>query len=257
MSVEAATKGESFKAEYFDQLFQLESDSFWFRARNRLVVWALRKYFAQAQNFLEIGCGTGFVLSGIQKDCPHLELFGSELFNEGLEFARSRLPGVSLIQLDAREMPYEKAFDVIGAFDVLEHIEEDELVLRRIRQAVRETEGSGILLTVPQHRFLWSAFDEYAKHARRYSAKELHDKVYRAGFTVERMTSFVSLLLPAMLLSRFKQQKLEDFDPAGELGVSPNLNRILEHVMNVEATAIKSGVNLPAGGSLLLVAKVR
>src|SRR5713226_9595052 len=101
---ELAQKSEGFDASYFATLVALEPGSFWFRARNRLLCWALKRYFPGAKNFFEIGCGTGFVLAGIQKNLPHLTLAGSEVFSQGLSFAAERLPGVELFQMDAREI---------------------------------------------------------------------------------------------------------------------------------------------------------
>ncbi|MFA6208467.1 MAG: class I SAM-dependent methyltransferase [Candidatus Obscuribacterales bacterium] len=249
-------KVPSFKAEYFDNLYALEAESFWFKARNSIITWALSKYFPDARNLLEVGCGTGFVLSGIHKAFPKLELTGSELFEEGLGFAQKRLPAAQLLTLDAREMSFRGEFDIVGAFDVLEHIVEDELVLEQMRVAVTPGSG-GIMLTVPQHGFLWSAADEYACHVRRYSANELTNKVEKAGFNVTRLTSFVSLLLPAMLLSRVASKSIDQFEPYAEFQISQNLNRILEQIMSVERGIIRAGINLPVGGSLLLVATIR
>ena len=65
-----------------------------------------------------------------------------------------------LIQMDARSIPYTDEFDVVGAFDVLEHVEQDAEALSAMYRACRT--GGGILITVPQHKFLWSAVDEYA-----------------------------------------------------------------------------------------------
>ena len=162
---ELAEEGEGFKAEYFGNLAQLEAGSFWFQSRNRLLCWAIERYFPNARDFFEIGCGTGFVLSGIRKILPGLTLLGSEIFAAGLVFAAKRLPGVELFQMDARRIPFKEEFDIIGAFDVIEHIEDDELVLSQMYQAVRD--GGGIFLTVPQHSFLWSKADEYSRHVRR------------------------------------------------------------------------------------------
>ena len=64
--------------------------------------------------------------------------------------------------MDARRIPFEDEFDVIGAFDVLEHIKEDEQVLVQMHRAVKS--GGGIMLTVPQHMFLWSEQDVQAHH---------------------------------------------------------------------------------------------
>ena len=253
-SSDLAETNDGFDAEYFGVLARLEARSFWFKSRNRLLIWALRRYFPHASSFLEIGCGTGFVLSGIQREFPELTLSGSEIFSEGLALAEKRLHGVTLFQMDACRIPFESEFDVIGAFDVLEHVKEDEAVLLQMFRATRP--GGGIMLTVPQHRFLWSAVDEYSFHKRRYTRKELMERVGRAGFEIIRVTSFVSLLLPLMLLSRMKQRKPEnDRDPLTEFKMSYLLNTTLEKVLESERFLIESGFSFPAGGSLLIIAE--
>jgi SAM-dependent methyltransferase len=250
---ELAEEGEGFEASYFNRLRNLEGASFWFRARNKLLIWALRHYFPGARNFLEIGCGTGFVLSSIRNTMPDLILFGSELFTAGLSVAAKRLPEVELFQMDARRIPFENHFDVIGAFDVLEHIQDDERVLAQMHQAVRA--GGGIMVSVPQHLSLWSEADEHARHVRRYSARELKAKIERGGFEILRMTSFVSLLLPPMIISRRKQSSGHEFDPWAEFKISGFTNWFLKRVMDVERAMIRLGVSFPAGGSLLVVAR--
>src|SRR5712671_302402 len=126
---ELAEESPGFEASYFPGLAALEAGNFWFRSRNRLIAWALRHYFPEAERFLEIGCGTGFVLSGINDAFPEINLHGSEIFSSGLSFAAERLPKAQLFQMDARRIPFEEEFDVVGAFDVIEHIKEDEQVL--------------------------------------------------------------------------------------------------------------------------------
>jgi len=184
---------------------------------------------------------------------PAVRLVGSEIFCQGLNFAAQRLPKVELIQMDARNIPYLSEFDVIGTFDVLEHIVEDHTVLREIHKAL--VPGGGMLVTVPQHRFLWSAADESAHHVRRYAAKELREKVEHAGFDVLRMTSFVSFLLPLMLASRLRKRKNSPDEATSELTLPPFLDHLFEIVMRMEIALIRAGVNFPAGGSLLLIAR--
>jgi hypothetical protein len=116
--------------------------------------------------------------------------------------------------------------------------------------------GGGIVLTVPQHPWLWSQADDYAHHVRRYSEQELKTQVEQAGFKVIRMTSFVSLLLPLMLISRLKQRRPNpDYDVTSELRISGWINAILENILTLERTMIQFGISLPVGGSMLLVAK--
>ena len=215
-------------------------------SRSRLIVWALRRHFPRAQSFLEIGCGTGNVLAAIRESgVPRVA--GSEFHPEGLPFAAQRAPGAELMQMDARRIPFRAEFDVIGAFDVIEHIEEDEQVLREMHAACRP--GGGVMITVPQHAWLWSRRDEIAQHRRRYSRAGLLAKLAAAGFQRPWATSFVSLLLPLMALSR----RRKDVSSA-ELEVGVVTNRILGVAMALERGLIRAGLPLPAGGSLLVVA---
>lgn len=250
---ELAFGGSGFKAEYFNDLCALEAGSFWFRARNSLILWALQKYFPGFATFLEIGCGTGFVLSGVASEFPSAALYGSEIFSEGLGFAARRVQRATFLQMDARRIPYVDEFDVIGAFDVLEHIPEDEAVLIQVRSALKP--GGGLLITVPQHPRLWSSADVYACHVRRYTASEIRCKVENAGLEIVRSTSFVSLLLPAMLASRRRGRDRGDFDPRDEFRISRTANRALEEILRIERWLIRTGVSFPVGGSRLIVAR--
>lgn len=250
-----AKSGGGFKSGFFSELAGLEAHNFWFQSRNRLIFWALRKYCKGFKSFLEIGCGTGYVLSGVAKEFPEVRLLGSEIFTAGLGFAAKRLPSVNFVQMDARCIPYTEEFDVIGAFDVLEHIEEDVDVLRQFHAALKPQ--GFILLTVPQHAWLWSSIDEYACHVRRYSAKDILDRIEKSGFQIVRSTSFVTTLLPAMLLSRFLQRgkTLDEIDVRAELKLPSLLNSIFFGLLSFEALLIKCGLNFPIGGSRLLIAK--
>lgn len=253
LAPDLAEGGAGFRPEIFEQLAVLEARNFWFCARNRLIVWALKSHFPTMRSYLEIGCGTGYVLSGVAQAYPAAKLVGTEVFSVGLPYAASRVRTAELLQMDARHIPYVNEFDVIGAFDVLEHIDEDEVVLNSMLRALRP--GGGVAISVPQHPWLWSTADEHACHVRRYKVGELREKVYRAGFKLQFETSFVSLLLPAMLASRLtKQRGTEQGDPLSELRLPTMLNRVFGTVMNLEYRLITSGLRFGMGGSRLLIA---
>ena len=248
-------ENSGFEVNYFNKLAPLEANNFWFCSRNRLINWSVKKYFAKARNLLEIGCGTGFVLCSIESKFPELQIYGSEIFTEGLNFASSRLSEkVSLFQMDARQIPYENEFDIIGAFDVIEHIEEDEIVLSEMYRST--VKGGGIILTVPQHPWLWSEADHFACHVRRYSSREIRRKVEGAGFQILRITSFVSLLLPLMIMSRLQiSKRRKEYNVFSELTIDKRLNFIFKKIMDFEYHIISNKISLPFGGSLLIIAK--
>lgn len=250
---------QSYPAEAFARLVELEANSFWFRSRNRIILRTFRKYLRQPARprVLEIGCGTGFVLSALQAQ-RRFDLVGAEQHVAGLVWARRRLPDVEFVQLDARRLPYQDTFDAIGAFDVIEHIHEDEEVMASVRRALRPR--GLFIVTVPQHSWLWSAADEQAHHQRRYSRAELHAKLERHGFKMLFCSSFVFALLPLMYLSRLRRRSpaavaaTEGVDYT-ELSLSAPLDRLMDLVMRVDEWLIAAGVSLPAGGSLLMVAE--
>jgi SAM-dependent methyltransferase len=251
---ELADANDGLDPEVHHVLDQRQQESFWFRARSRLVVDLANRYFPAARSAFEVGCGTGYVLSSLQAARPGLRLSGSEIYSNALPYARRRLgEDVELFQMDARAIPFRDEFDLVCAFDVLEHIEEDTLVLANLRDAL--CPGGGALLSVPQHPSLWSQTDEFAHHKRRYKAGELAAKCRAAGFEVLRSTSFVSTLLPLMAAQRLSRARRETYDTTSELMLHPALDAGLEVLLDIERKAIGAGISFPIGGSRFVVAR--
>ncbi len=253
---------EGFDPTHHEIMYNIEANHFWYNTRNRLIHWAINKYASgkttDARSFLEIGCGTGVVLKHLSDNNPNLVTYGSELLPDGLSFTAKRLPNSLLFQMDARNIPFKNTFNAMGAFDVIEHIDEDETVLAEIHEALAP-EGI-VLITVPQHPWMWSSFDAFMHHKRRYTRNELQTKLEQAGFKVEKLTSFISLPFPAMLASR-TIEKLTGYEMTNNdqllkhLKASPVANALLDPILALEANLIKAGLNLPMGGSLLAVAR--
>lgn len=248
----------SYDPSLFNDLVRFEEAHFWFVNRARLIVGLLRKYFPNARNLLEIGCGTGSVLLAIRRAFPELDLTGSEQFPEALVLARRRLgEAVTLLQMDARRIPARGEFDVIGAFDVIEHIREDEQVLAQIHAALKP--GGGAIVAVPQHPRLWSSADDIALHQRRYTRGELDLKIRSAGFRVLQSTSFNVLLLPLMVASRlimnFRARPSLRTVAMAEFDVAPWVNRVLSGVLRLEVGLTSAGIRWPLGGSRIVVAQ--
>lgn len=246
---------EGYDPVWYEELASLEEGNFWFKARNNLIRWMAERHCPTQGRYLELGCGTGYVLRMLRQAFPGWSMGASEAHVEGLGFAGQRVSeDVALYQMDARAIPFRDEFDVIGAFDVVEHIKEDEEVLAEIHNALRP--GGVFLMSVPQHMFLWSRFDEIGCHFRRYSMKELKEKLNAAGFEVAESTSFNAVLLPLMMLSRvLKRDNDKDVDVLDELRISSFVNSVLSGLLSIELLTIKLGLRWPFGGSRIVVAK--
>lgn len=254
-----AMENSDFPPDQFATIFEGEQKNFWFRSRNRILCRALKRITPEKNvRFMEIGCGTGYVLSGIHEKFPGMQLTGSEIYISGLKFAASRVPSGEFIQLDATRMPFDSQFDFVGAFDVLEHIDEDEKVMSEVHKAL--IPGGSFLITVPQHMWLWSSIDEYSCHKRRYTRKEMLSKLKKAGFDIHYVSSFMFSLLPLMYLSRLRRKnksasELTKEEINSELLLSPMMNFILGTFMRIDEFLLWMGLSLPAGGSLFVIAK--
>lgn len=248
---DAERDADGYDPAFYAQLAPLEDRNFWFQARNRLIVHVLGRHCRRPDAFLEIGCGTGQVLQAIGKAFPATRLSGSELFVDGLRYARQRVPGARLMQMDATRIPFSDEFDAIGAFDVVEHIRDDRRVLKEIHRALKP--GGVAILTVPQHQWLWSHQDELAHHQRRYRRHELESKLQETGFRIAYTTSFVALLLPLLIASRLVGRRHDD-DALREMRIGAAANAALGGVLGAEFGLLRAGARFPIGGSRLVVA---
>jgi SAM-dependent methyltransferase len=256
---------ESYAPSFFEALFKAEDRHFWFRARNEVIgslVEQVVSSLSPGYRVLEVGCGTGNVLRMLEQKCPRGFVMGMDLFEEGLRFARQRI-SCPLIAGDAGKPPFAVQFDLIGMFDVLEHLEDDQRVLADLNRML--VPGGALLLTVPAHPELWSYFDVAACHCRRYRLEELRQKLSARGFEITYITEFMTALFPLAWVKRrlFVSQRAiaapatqRDRDLAlRELRIVPLLNGLMLLLLSLEIKWIARRRRLPLGTSILAVAR--
>lgn len=249
------TVSNSFDAAFFDQLFELENRHYWFRARNDVITLVMRQHYVAAEEnarVLDIGCGNCSVLSHLSRTIGEKTWIGGDLFAEGLLRARERV-NLPLIQLDAYSLPFEGSLDGVCMFDVLEHLRDDTGILAEAYRVLKP--GGKIILTVPAYQILWSYFDEFSRHQRRYNKAQLRQKLTAAGFKIEMISYYMATLLPLVLLQRKVQTWIHNdtVDRArNDLRVIPVVNDLLYWVCSAEKRLV-SQLGLPFGASLIAV----
>jgi 2-polyprenyl-3-methyl-5-hydroxy-6-metoxy-1,4-benzoquinol methylase len=257
--VDQAVAGDSFNAAIFESLFEMEQKHFWHVGRKELILDVLKRNVPGLYNvkMLEVGCGNGSVLDYLKGNNINVE--GCDLFLEGLKFCRQRTGEVPLYQVDVLAIPFKEEYDVIGLFDVLEHIEDDAKTLSEINTALKPR--GYLVLTVPAYQFLWSHHDETSHHRRRYNKKDLVAKLEQCGYTVDKVTYFMFFLYPVLAATRllskvFRKEKQEKDEAMTSLESKtvPVINDIFLALLRMEKYLVRN-MDLPFGSSLIVVAR--
>ncbi len=254
---------DGYDASFFARLAEIEDRHFWFRYRNYVIastVAQLAKNFTPCSRMLEAGCGNGNVLRFLTSAVAPGVAVGVDLFGEGLRLARIRSTA-NLVQGDVHNNPFGCRFDLIGAFDVIEHLHDDRCALIDFRRML--SDRGRLLLTVPAHQRLWSRYDETSGHRRRYSREQLASTLGKSGFRVEYMTEFMMATYPMMWAWRHLAVPLlsairpgcASADGEGQFAVVPVLNQLLLALLYCEWPLLRRRTRLPFGSSILVIAK--
>ena len=268
-SPEVANASEDFPESGFDIAENKDKEVwsqnfFWSSSRNRLfkrIVYGHLKSKGKTK-YLEIGCATGEFIRQIVEN-ENLEITGSEIYLKALVHAQKNFPNVNFIQYDITKGSIGEEFDLIVAFDVIEHIEDDAAAISNINKMLGK--DGCLIITVPQHMFMWSNLDVILQHKRRYSRRDLMTKLQENGFDISYATSFLFTLFPLMLISRMfdesreqtQSYKLDSVALKRRVKLPNALNWIFDLFMRIDEGLIRLGISLPLGGTLVVVARKR
>ena len=217
----------------------LEETHWWFIGRRRIIGTIAERLnvFTPGCRVLDAGCGTGGTLRWLENQTIQCEGFDPV----APDALYGRLP---------YEVPFPaESFDVVLTLDVLEHIGDDRVALESIYTLLRP--NGTLILTVPAFQSLWSAHDTLNHHYRRYRKRPLITLLEKSGFHVQYASYFNTFLFPAIALIR-------KIKPNNEDNLHPTkgwVNTILTKILTFEARLIRSGIKLPFGVSLIVVAR--
>jgi SAM-dependent methyltransferase len=245
------------RKEFYDEYFQIEDRHWWFVGRRRIFLKILDSILASGRRestrtrILDVGCGTGTMLGYLS---TYGEAVGIDTDATAVAYCRER--GLTAVT-HAPTIPWpfpDQSFDLVTMLDVLEHADDDLELLREIGRVL--TSGGQLLVAVPAYQFLWGRQDVIAMHKRRYTAGRLRQRLREAGYEVDILSYFNTLLFPGIAALRLVRRLLpapKDLQSDFTVGGS-GANDLLSRVFSLEALGLPR-MRYPFGVSLLAVAR--
>lgn len=237
-------------ADYYKEMAALQEEHWWYEGRRQILSSIIHNLnLPENSEILEAGCGPGANLKMLQN-------FGVVSAVEPEEFAAKYASDLSGIDVKTGFLPdpfpYDGPFDLIGAFDVIEHIEDDVGALKALH--TRGKDNSTAIFTVPAHQWLWSKHDDINHHKRRYNRAQFKDVLERAGYKVEKISYYNMWLFPLAVTVRYLKKALGKEDESDVQMPSPFVNNILKSLFASEKHLLKF-MNLPFGLSIIAVCR--
>ncbi|MEK7598921.1 MAG: class I SAM-dependent methyltransferase [Patescibacteria group bacterium] len=234
--------------ELYRQIYENEKTHWWYVVRRLLVHKIIAAYCPKTPlNMLDIGCGAGLLTKELEK---YGEVTGIDASPEAVKFAKLR--GVDVIESSIENFENNGKFDCALALDILEHCENDELAIKKLRDFLKP--DGVIIVFVPALKIFWGEQDEISHHFRRYAYQELKNKFENAGFKTVYQSYFNFFLAPLILAAR-KTMRLFNIKTGTEFKLNnPFLNAVFKSIFTLEYFLLPK-IKFPFGVSLLGVYK--
>jgi SAM-dependent methyltransferase len=246
--------------DYQDYILQKNKDvsHFWFAAKLNLIENLLEEVFFNEKSdksILDIGCGTGTELDILNK---FGQVTALDTNQTALDLIKQKGSSVILADIEKFILP-KNSYDAVCCFDLLEHLANDEKVLKNIFQSLKN--NGYLLFTVPAFKFIFSTHDLALKHQRRYNKKDIDNKLKSSGFTIISLGYWNTVLFPIEVVARLFKKLLyiKLFKQPGyqsdAKSINPLVNKFLFSILNLENKLINYGIKFPFGLSLYGIAQ--
>jgi SAM-dependent methyltransferase len=241
---------------YYKKYYAFEREHWWFTARAEILMHHIRRVFAHRTDLsiLNIGAATGYTSELLQQFGTVTSIeFDEDCYVFTRDVVKIPIQKGSILALDFPE----NTFDLVCAFDVIEHVEDDRLAVSEMRRVAQK--GGVLFVSVPAFMFLWSEHDVVNQHIRRYTSKilrglfsETDTPIFHSYFN---FWLFFPIAVVRICLRLFTKKHLvqpedgqSDFESFQNCGV---VNWLLKHVFLSENIFLKQLIPLPVGVSIL------
>lgn len=233
---------------HYESLATHETTYWWHVTRINLAEKVIKEHLPIPSdlNVLDYGCGTGGFLSEMNNRLKFKSCCGVDASQQAISYARKY--GDFYARLEPGDVAVAANKDLIFLLDVLEHIEDDEIFLGNLIEALKT--NAHILVTVPAHPFLFSKWDRVLNHYRRYTRKSFSELVNKTGGRILYMNYCLSYLVPPVLFIRVFRKRQFDSDNCEFPPINPALNRMLL-LLNRAEIFLESFFSIPMGSTLI------
>ena len=243
--------------DYYIEYYTLEREHWWFVVRGKIIMQRLAKELPTNRplKILNVGVATGHTTELLSQ---FGEVTSLEYDKECRDFTMERM-GIDIVHGSILELPFEdNQFDLVCAFDVIEHIEDDQLGVNEMKRVCKS--GGHVCVTVPAFMSIWSHHDVVNHHFRRYLKKEVVNLFEEPGGKIRYKNYFNSLLFTPIWafrkLSRLKPRKDTEENAGSDFSVTSihSLpNKIAGLIFNIERAMLNMGIKFPVGVSVMLL----
>lgn len=234
--------------EFEKNYHELEKAHFWFKAR-RLIVRRIMGNLPKDAYILDVGCSSGVLLEELQQD-NYKHVYGVDISEQAIQHCKQNGLENTYV-MDAQNIQIPQKFDFIIASDCLEHLKNDRKALANWKELLKY--GGTLVVFVPAFNALWSYHDDVNMHFRRYTRKELVQKLKATDLVIKRSgywNSFLFIPIASVrILSRWLGQKKK-----GDLNKLPTLNTLYLSILKLENYLLKF-LNFPVGVSTFCITK--
>ena len=218
---------------------------YWQRGRNFLLMKAIRDAGLQNESILEIGCGKGHVVATLRNN--NISCWGAELadvasVDAAAAYVKSNMDAALM------EVAFRNQITVLMFLDVIEHIEDPVLFLKGMLAPYPNVRH--LIISVPARQEIWSSYDTFYRHFRRYDPGLLRQTVQALNFRIDNWFYFFHFLYWAARLRSMFSGKRPVILHAPR-GIHKFFHRMIAHLLIWESQALP---RKSPGSSLLCVA---
>ena len=237
----------------YKKMYDIEENYWWFAAKRKILIDIVKRLTINPHGIiLDVGCGTGIMVSALNKIRT---AYGLDFSVDGIKFCRQRNLNRTALG-NVMNLPFrDESFEVVTCFDLLEHFEDDLTAINELARVCKK--GGFLITTVPAYQSLWSIHDISLHHKRRYSLSSYKKLFLEAKLNIIKISYYNTFLFPIIFVARKLRElftRSKEIKSDFYIDIPPLFNRMFFHIFKSESKVLNF-INLPFGLSILSISR--